>query len=168
MYRRLLSRIVGVIIPGLIFTMSVDAGQLVPLDIDRLTPTLMFKITRLTGIGPDGNRSVLMDVPEGVVVPFDDFSGLSSRLIVEPQQTPMVFHTLQAELAPGVFALDQSGRQVRLAQPNAVPQRIPLFGAVLKVDDDIKMLDVRPELPRPEALRPDLRNRGYRDREYDD
>jgi len=156
------------IIPVLMCRAPVEAGELEPLDTERLMPTLMFKITRLSGVGPDGSRSVLMNVPEGMVVAIDDFSGLSSRLTIESRQTPVAFHTLQAELMPGVFAMAQSGRLVQLAQPYRVPQKIPLMGAILKMDNEVKMLNVRPELVRTEVSRSDLRGHECGEHGYDD
>jgi hypothetical protein len=167
MNRRLLL-LGGMVLGGLISVLPADAGELEPFDIDRLMPTWMIKVMRLTGIDPGGNRVVLMEVPEGVVVPFNDFSGLSSRLIVGSQQSPLAFHSLQAELAPGIFAVDQAGGQVQLANPDRIPRRISLLGAVLKMDDEIRMLGVRPELLRHEVPRSGGRGRECGEREYDD
>lgn len=169
MLRRFLLPPVWMIIPALMCGGApVEAGELEPLRIERLMPALMFKITRLSGIGPDGSRSVLMNVPEGVVVAVDDFSGLSSRLTIESRQTPAAFHTLQAELFPGVFAMDQSGTLVQLAQPYGVQRKIALLGVILKMNNEVKMLDVHPEFARTEAPRSEQRSRECGEREHDD
>ena len=150
---RRLSLTAWAILPGLFWMLSVEAEQPAPLDVEILVPSMLVKITRLTGVGPDDKRLELMSVPEGVAVPIGDFSTLTPSLIALPHRSPVAYHTLQAEMAPGLFAVDHSGKQVQLARPDGFPRVIPLIGAVLKLDKGIRMLEVRPQTPTPEDPR---------------
>ncbi len=153
MKRRSLSLIACVILLGSLGLPGVEAGQPAPLDVGGLTPDMFVKITRLTGIGPDGRRLVLMEAAEGVFVPISDFSALSSSFSDLPHRSPAAYHTLQAEMVPALFAMDSSGTRVRLASPGGFPRVIPLIGAVLKLDNGARMLGVRPQTPTPENPR---------------
>jgi hypothetical protein len=148
--------------------MNLQAGEPAPLDAERLRPALMLKITRLTGIGPNGVRQELLRAVDGVVVPIDDFSPLSSELAAVTQAAPVAFHSLHAELAHGVFVLDRMGRLVQLAEPIGMPKVIALTGAVLKLDDGFRMLGVRPESVAMETPRRDAHYREFTDWEHDD
>ncbi|MEJ2404409.1 MAG: hypothetical protein P8171_08995 [Candidatus Thiodiazotropha sp.] len=152
MKKRSLSLIACVLL-GILALPGVEAGQLAPLDVKGLAPDMLVKITRLTGIGPDGRRLVLMEAAEGVIVPIGDFSALSSSFNELPHRSPAAYHTLQAEMVPALFAMDSSGTRVRLASPDRFPKLIPLIGAVLKLDNGVRMLGVRPQTPTPEDPR---------------
>jgi hypothetical protein len=168
MNRYRLTLIAWVILPGLLSMMDLQAGEPAPLDIQRLMPAMMIKITRLTGLGPDGIRQELVREADGVIVPIDDFSALSSRLIAVTQPAPTAFHSLRAELAHGVFVLDRSGGLVQIAEPIGMPKVIPLSGAILKLDDGFKMLGVRAESPARETHPRNARFRECADRGHDD
>ena len=168
MRRKSLQLIAWLILLCLIPIVSQAAEPSQPLDLARLMPTLMVKVTRLSGVAPDGSRLPLMEAPDGVVVPIEDFSPLSSRLIAVKRKPPVAFHTLRAELAPGIFAQDRAGRLVQLASTVELPATIPLLGAVLQLDDGIKMLGVRAELATPMATRTEVYRPRYREFEHDD
>jgi len=166
MNRRLLALYMSTPIAALLVALSVEAAQPTPLDVNSLTPSYLVKVTRLTGLGPDGSRHPLMDAPEGVVVPVDDFSSLAIHLTVNERATTVAYHTLQAELAPGVFVLDESGNVVRVAHSGNVPRLIPLVGAVLSQNGEIRALGINPELFQPD--RTDRTYREERKRHHDD
>jgi hypothetical protein len=150
MNRRLFSLCAVTLMTALLVTLSVEAAQPSPLDVSRLVPSYLVKVTRLTGLGPDGIRQQLMAAPEGVTVPVDDFSSLAVHLTVDKRATPVAYHTLQAELAPGVFVFDEAGNVVRVAQSGSAPRLIPLVGAVLSQNGEVKALGLKPELLQPE------------------
>jgi hypothetical protein len=57
-------------------------------------------------------------------------------------------------MAPALFAMDSSGTRVQLASSEGFPKVIPLIGAVLKLDNGVRMLGVRPQTPKdPRYLR---------------
>ncbi len=152
------------LIGGVTLTPVLPAQELSPLSVSRLMPELSLKVVRLTAIGPDGNRGVLVEAPEGVLVPIDDFSGLKTKLDAARLQPAVAYHSLQAELAPGVYTFDTSGNWVELALKTPLPTRIPLMGAVLKLDDGVRLLGVRPEAPPVQ----ETRKRDCFEREHDD
>ena len=156
MNRRLPPVIAGTLLSALLLTQPIEAAQPPPINVSQLMPALMVKVKRLTGVGPDANRHELMSVPEGVVAPIDDFSILAPRLTVAGSSTPTAYHALQAELAPGVFVHDETGKVVCLANPASVPAIIPLVGAVLSLNGEVKALGVKPEVHRPDVRAPDL------------
>jgi hypothetical protein len=163
MHRPWLSLLAGTLLTTLLATFTIEAAQLTQLDVNRLTPRYLLKVTGLTGLGPDGTRQQLMSTPEGVAVPVDDFSSLAIHLTVKAATAPVAYHTLQAELAPGVFVLDETGNVVRVAHTGEVPTLIPLLGAVLSQNGEVQALGINPELPRPEPLCPEVKFRDNDD-----
>ena len=168
MQRRVLSPIVWLLLSSLISISSWADEMPQPLDVDRLTPTLLVKVIRLSGVAPDGSRLSLMDAPDGVAVPLDDFSPLTTRLTAVDRVSPVAFHTLRAELAPGVFVLDRSGQLVQLTQTAQVPKTIPLVGAVLQLDNTFKMLGVRADRAVPAVAPRERYAPRYQEFEHDD
>ena len=163
MYRRWLSLCRGILLTTLLTTLSVEAAQPAPLDVNRLAPSYLVKVTRLTGLGPDGTRHQLMAIPEGVAVPVDDFTSLAIHLTAKAHAATVAYHTLQAELAPGVFVLDETGNVVRVAHTGNVPTLIPLVGAVLSQNGEINALGINPELRQTEPRCREVRNRDHDD-----
>jgi hypothetical protein len=168
MQRRVLSPIAWLLLSSLISMTSGAAEFPQPLDADRLMPTLLVKVTRLSGVAPDGSRLALLEDPDGVAVPLDDFSPLTTRLTAVNRVSPVAFHTLWAELAPGVFVLDRSGQLVQLTQTAQVPKTIPLAGAVLQLDNTFKMLGVRADRAVPAESPRERYAPRYRESEHDD
>lgn len=150
MKRRLFSRYAVILMTAQLMMPVVEAAQPSRLDLSLLAPSYLVKVTRLTGLGPDGIRHQLLAVPEGVVAPVDDFSSLANHLTVDERTATAAYHTLQAELAPGVFVLDEAGDVVRVAQSDDTPGLISLVGAVLSQNGKIKTLGLNPELLQPE------------------
>jgi hypothetical protein len=163
MNRQWLYLCTGVLLTTLLTALSVEAAQPIPLDLNRLAPSYLVKVTRLTGLGPDGTRQQLMATPEGVVVPIDDFSSLAIHLTADTQAATVAYHTLQAELAPGVFVLDEAGNVMRVAHTGKLPRLIPLVGAVLSQNGEIKALGINPELLQTEPRCPQAGNRDHDD-----
>jgi len=136
---------------GSLLAFAPRAQELPPLDIVRLMPDLKLKVVRLTAIAPDGRRAVLVEAPQGVILPLDDFSGLQAHLDADRLQGGVAYHSLQAELVPALYAIDVEGNPVELALQRTPPTRIPLMGAVLKLDEGVRLLGVRPEAPAAPA-----------------
>jgi hypothetical protein len=153
MSSRVRSLLVGLFVPAVLAFSFADAAAPAPLDVDGLRPTPLVKVTRITGIGPDGRREVLMSAPEGVSTATDDFAALGPLVVVEGRTQSVVYHTLQAEIAPGVFVRDAGGGVVTLAGGAGVPAVIPLAGAILWRDGRVELLGVWPRAAAPDAPR---------------
>jgi len=149
---------------GCCVAMACGAQEPQPLDKAKLMPALWVKVIRMTAIGADSRRMTLFETPEGVMVPLEDFDGLKVKLDPERLQRSVAYHTLQAELTPSLYATDWTGNPVELARNPAMPTRIPLSGAVLKLEEGVRLLGVRPDwTPLPVD-----RNRECDDRRHDD
>ncbi|MET0027525.1 MAG: hypothetical protein ABW101_07800 [Candidatus Thiodiazotropha sp.] len=119
-----------------------------PLDLEQLTSVYRLKVVRITGLNPNGMRVELMADPQGVVLPVTDFSPLDRHLRSDESNRIQAYHTLQAELSPGLFVLDKAGQIVELGESISVPKKISLSGAVLSENGRMKALGVNPELKR--------------------
>ncbi len=134
-----------------------------PLDLERLAPVYRLKVVRLTGLNPDGQRVDLIAEPQGVVVPITDFSLLSEHLRSDNSNRIQAYHTLQAELSPGLFVLDKAGQIVEVGDSVSVPGKIPLNGAVLSENGKMKALGINPEIKRMDNRCLDLGRREHDD-----
>jgi hypothetical protein len=134
-----------------------------PIDLERLAPIYRLKVVRLTGLNPDGQRVDLMAEPQGVVVPITDFSLLSEHLRSDNSNRIQAYHTLQAELSPGLFVLDKAGQIVEVGESAWVPNKIPLSGAVLSETGKMKALGINPEMKRMENRCHDSGRRDHDD-----
>jgi hypothetical protein len=144
------------------FAQAAEAIRPAPIDLEQLVPVYQLKVIRLTGLAADGKRLELMSDTNGVVLPVDDFSLLADHLNSDRGSTTEVYHTLEAELAPGVYVRDVDGNVVPIAQQAKVPKVIPLQGAVLSQGGEMSALGIAPELIQPE-LRCRYQQNGHHD-----
>lgn len=130
---------------------------------DPAAPTMLVRVQRLTGTGPDGDRHVLFERPEGVLLPLDQVGRLGAMVDARKIRADGAYYNLQAELAPEFVIYSDGGGAVN-SRFNAEGKATPfdVTGAVVVSRGSSRAVGLGPYYTAPGIRQAALDDRGRR------